>query len=140
MKKKSSVNKINFPKLYKLKVINNNKGNILKFFKKNDLEIGELYFSWINKNFIKGWKRHKRFNLNIVVPYGKVQFICFKDPKKKIYKFLIGEHNYKRLLIPSGYWFAFSSLTNSKSLICSLSSNVHDKKEVETKRINLYNF
>ena len=140
MKIKSLLSKNNKPKIFNLKIINNQNGDILKFFKKNDLEIGELYFSWINKNVIKGWKRHKKFNLNIVVPYGMVKFICFNNPNKKIFKFEIGEKNYKRLFIPHGYWFAFMSTNNSKSLVCSLSSKIHDKKEVETQPLNLYKF
>ena len=60
-----------------------------------------MYFSWINKNSIKAWKKHTKMTLNLVVPLGKVKFV-FHNPKQPdvFREETIGEDNYKRLTVP----------------------------------------
>ena len=61
----------------KRKVIGNNKGDILKFLSRQDSffkKFGEIYFTEIFKNKVKGWNYHKKNNCLLSVPYGKVQF------------------------------------------------------------------
>ena len=63
-----------------LKIISNPKGDIFKVIKKNDagfVSFGEVYFSTVNKNEIKGWKKHRKMTLNIVVPIGEIKFVIF---------------------------------------------------------------
>ena len=65
-----------------LKKIYHPKGDILHGIKKIDkgyLGFGEAYFSTINYNEIKGWNRHKRMTLNLVVPIGSVKFVIYDD-------------------------------------------------------------
>ena len=50
-------------KVFKLKKIKNNLGNITKFINKNDKffkKFGEVYFSDIKKDKEKGWNLHKK--------------------------------------------------------------------------------
>ena len=59
-----------------LKKIDTNGGNVLHYLKSTDEgfnQFGEVYFSWINKNAIKAWKKHTKMTLNLVVPFGKVK-------------------------------------------------------------------
>ena len=54
-----------------LKQIYNSKGDIFHAMKKSDKGFngfGEAYFSTILKGEIKGWKKHTRMTLNIIVP------------------------------------------------------------------------
>ena len=56
-----------------LKKINNSKGDILHALKKSDPDFsnfGEAYFSIIKKGEIKGWNRHKKMTINLIVPVG----------------------------------------------------------------------
>ena len=71
----------------KLNEISTNGGNILKYLDKehtNFVSFGETYFSCINFDFIKGWKRHKKATLNIAVLVGEIKFVIFDDRKKKL--------------------------------------------------------
>ena len=70
-------------KVINASVINDNKGDILKFVNKNDKffkGFGEIYFSEIKKNKIKGWNYHKKNYCLFSVPFGKVIFY-FKKKK-----------------------------------------------------------
>ena len=67
-------------KLTTLKRVFNEKGDIFHVMKKSDEGFngfGEAYFSSINKNTIKGWKKHTLMTLNIVVPIGEIEFVVF---------------------------------------------------------------
>ena len=58
---------INFEKN---KIIKNPKGNIIKYLSKKDKiykGFGEVYFSEIKKNKIKGWNLHKKYTCIITV-------------------------------------------------------------------------
>ena len=71
-------------KIFKQKVVNNKKGDILKFLSKRDFffkKFGETYFTEVKKNKTKGWNYHKKNNCIIAVPYGKVNF-WFIDGRK----------------------------------------------------------
>ena len=55
-------------KVDKKKVVN---GYIYHGIKSHDLgfkNFGEVYFSFINFNKIKGWKKHTKMTLNLLVP------------------------------------------------------------------------
>ena len=53
-------------------------GDVLHAMKCTDpgfVDFGEAYFSLIDIDAIKAWKRHLRMTLNIMVPLGAVQFV-----------------------------------------------------------------
>ena len=47
----------------------------------NYTQFGEIYFSTINPNAIKAWRRHKVMTANITVIIGEVRIILFDDRK-----------------------------------------------------------
>ena len=66
-----------------LKKIKTKEGDIIKYLdkgKKYFNKFGEIYFSKINKGYIKGWNLHKKTKCYITVPYGSVTFVL-KDLK-----------------------------------------------------------
>ena len=59
-------------------------GNVFHAMKNTDdgyNGFGEVYFSKIEPNAIKAWKRHKEMTLNLVVPVGKIRFVLYDDRK-----------------------------------------------------------
>ena len=130
---------INFKKIkfYKKKVIFNPKGNIMKYMNQNDkhyVKFGEIYFTWIKKNYLKGWKFHTKMHINLTVPVGKIRCI-FQDKKsKKQSNFNLSEKNFGTLYVPPKIWFAFQNLDKKKnSLLVNFSNIVHDKNETINK-------
>ena len=120
-------------KVINLKIIKNKKGDILKYLSKKDnffSKFGEVYFSEIYKNKIKGWNLHTKNTCMIVVPSGKVQFTLIKNKQKKQKKITIGRKNYKLLIIPPGIWFSFKSLTNT-SLVVNCIDRPHSPNEAK---------
>ena len=116
-------------KVINASIINNNKGDILKFVNKNDKffkGFGEIYFSEIKKNKIKGWNYHKKNHCLFSVPFGKVIFYFKKKNKTK--KVTIGKDKYQLILLPPKIWFSFTSLTKL-SIVANIIKTPHDNKE-----------
>ena len=69
-------------KVEKNKIIKNQKENIIKYLSKKDKiykGFGEVYFSEIKKNKIKGWNLHKKYTCIITVPVGNVEFTVLSN-------------------------------------------------------------
>jgi dTDP-4-dehydrorhamnose 3,5-epimerase len=130
---------INFKKIkfYKKKVIFNPKGNIMKYMNQNDkhyVKFGEIYFTWIKKNYLKGWKFHTKMHMNLTVPVGKIRCIFYDKKSNKKSIFNLSEKNFGTLYVPPKIWFAFQNLDKKKnSLLVNFSNIVHDKNETINK-------
>lgn len=125
-----------------LKKIYHPKGDILHCMKKSDIGFegfGEAYFSVINQGEIKGWKKHKKMTLNIIVPVGAIEFVIFDDNKNEFFNIKISQNNYQRLTIKSGLWLAFRGM-KKKNILLNLSNIEHNPKEVEDLNLTEINY
>lgn len=115
-----------------LKTIENPKGNIYHALKRSDssfINFGEAYFSSINFNEIKGWKKHTRMNLNLVVINGEVRFVVYNELTMKFSEYKLSRNNYKRLTVPPGFWVAFQGLSLNENLLLNIADIEHDPRE-----------
>lgn len=117
-------------------------GDVLHGMKRGDqgfVDFGEAYFSQIEKDAIKAWKRHLRMTLNFVVPVGAVQFVFIDDEGAKREE-VIGLDRYVRLTVPPGLWFGFRGLVAPYSLLMNIADIPHDPAEVERKELGEIQF
>ena len=129
--------------LTELKTINHPQGDIYHAMKKSDEGFegfGEAYFSTINKNEIKGWKKHLKMTMNIIVPIGEVSFVLFDDRENSnsvnnFFSIKLSPSNYYRLTLPVGIWHAFKGHNHDLNLILNVADIEH--KPDETIRIDL---
>ena len=120
-------------KVSKLKIIKVPQGNIMKALNKSELKkwtFGEAYFSKIKFGKIKAWKYHKKMNLQLVVPSGKVKFVFFSKKNNKFKVIEIGEKKYSRITVPAKIWFGFKGVSKKESIILSITNIKHNKKEI----------
>jgi dTDP-4-dehydrorhamnose 3,5-epimerase len=120
---------INNIKIIDRSIIKNINGDILKYVNKNEKffkGFGEVYFSEIKQNKIKGWNYHKKNYCLFSVPFGKVIFYFKKGNKSK--KVIIGKNNYRLILLPPRIWFSFASLVKL-SVVANIIKIPHDDKE-----------
>ena len=135
---------INEIKTTLLSIIETEGGEVLHAMKKSDQGFsgfGEAYFSSIEPQAIKGWKRHRQMVLNLVVPVGSVRFILFDDRDKQnnINQFkeviLSRVGGYARLTIPPMIWVGFQGLSRQTSLVLNIADIEHLPEEVERKEL-----
>ncbi|BFM42300.1 dTDP-4-dehydrorhamnose 3,5-epimerase [Flavobacterium sp. CFS9] len=124
-----------------LKKIHHPKGDVFHGMKKSDpgfFGFGEAYFSTINSEDTKPWKKHFDMTLNFVVPIGEIRFVIYDDreysmTKNCFFDVTLGDNNYQRITIPPGVWVAFSGKGKSYNLLLNLASIEHDPNEIERK-------
>ncbi|GHU71039.1 hypothetical protein FACS189413_12220 [Bacteroidia bacterium] len=131
--------------LYPLKRIPVEKGDILHALKSTDAGytgFGEVYFSQIEQGAVKGWKRHNRMTLNIVVPVGAIRFIVYDDrpgsstngQREEI--ILSPDTNYQRLTVAPGLWMAFEGIAEGISILMDIIPEAHDPSETDKKELS----
>ena len=118
-------------KIIKLKISTNPKGGVLKYLtRKNKYfkKFGEVYFTEIKKNKVKGWNFHKKCWCLLAVPYGKVKFTFAENINSKKKTIIIGKKNYSLIVVPPRIWFNFMSIKKI-SLVVNTLNHVHNKNE-----------
>ena len=119
-------------------MINHPKGDIYHAMKKSDEGFegfGEAYFSTINKDEIKGWKKHLKMTMNIIVTVGVVTFVLFdhrenSNSVNNFFSVTLSPSNYYRLTVPPGIWYAFKGHNHDLNLILDVADMEHKPDEI----------
>lgn len=90
---------------------------------------GEAYFSTVLLGITKGWKRHERMTLNLVVPVGTIEFHLRSCDGYVSDHVRLGEAFYARLTVPPGVWMAFTGVSGSLNLLLNVANIPHDPEE-----------
>jgi dTDP-4-dehydrorhamnose 3,5-epimerase len=121
------------------------KGDLFHALKSTDegyCGFGEAYFTQIKSGKAKGWKRHNRMTLNLVVVYGKVTFVLYDDradsPTQGEFQAitLSPQENYQRLTVAPGLWMAFYGADTETSLLMDIIPEPHDPAEADRKELS----
>ncbi len=127
-----------------LKKIENPKGDVYHALKNNDTGyagFGEAYFSTVKAGEIKGWKKHKIMNMNLIVPAGTIKFVLYDGREESIsngqfMQITLSPINYLRLTVPPNIWMAFQGTGSPLNLLLNISDILHDPKESENILLN----
>lgn len=114
-----------------LKQIYHPKGDVFHVMKKSDFGFegfGEAYFSTINQGDIKGWKKHTRMTLNLVVPIGEIEFVIYNEVTKEFFTTKLSYKNYQRLTIKPNLWVGFKGI-DAYNMLLNLANLEHDPTE-----------
>ena len=131
--------------LHPLRQIAVPKGDVWHAFKCSDegfVGFGEAYFSQIQHRAVKGWKRHNRYVMNLVVVSGRIRFVIYDDRAGSTTYGQIDEvelspnGDYQRLTVPAGLWMAFQGIDDGVNMLMDLIPEIHDSAESDTKDIN----
>ncbi len=128
--------------LHSLKHIVVPKGDIYHALKSTDegfAGFGEAYFSCIEHGEAKGWKRHNRMTLNLIVPIGAVKFVVYDDREDSetfgCFEEIVlsPKDNYQRLTLAPGLWMAFYGVGEGVSMLMDIIPEPHDPTEASRK-------
>ncbi len=127
------------------KIISVGAGDVLHCIKNDSvgyINFGEVYFSEINSNCIKAWKKHKLITSNIVVPVGKVKFILVDETNEKLEyrEYIMSKDNYYRLTIPPKVWYGFMGISSSTSLVVNIIDDKHNPLESESADLKKFKY
>ncbi len=131
--------------LHPLKHITVPKGDVYHALRSTDegyCGFGEVYFSEVEHGAVKGWKRHNRMTLNIVVVSGAIGFVVYDDREGsptygRFMDFVLSPvGDYSRLTLAPGLWMAFYGVGEGCSKLMDLIPELHDPDEADRKDLS----
>src|SRR5689334_21048133 len=98
-------------KVVPLKQLPDERGTVMHMLKRTDphfIAFGEIYFTTVYPNVVKGWHLHERMILNYACIAGAVNLVMFDDRENsptsgELQELVIGpQQNYSLVQIPTG--------------------------------------
>jgi len=116
-----------------LRRIPDERGTVHHMLKSTDphfLGFGEIYFTTIYRDVVKGWHRHREMTLNYAVPVGRIKLVLFDDrddspTRGQFDEHFLGPDDYSLVQIPPGVWNGFKGMTDM-ALIANCCTHPHD--------------
>ena len=102
------------------------------------LGFGEAYFTTVHHGHTKGWKRHEKMVLNLVVSVGDVTFFIHDQNVNRTFFITIGDSNYSRLTVPPGLCVAFTGVGLELNMVLNVASTPHDPAESVSYPLNMF--
>jgi dTDP-4-dehydrorhamnose 3,5-epimerase len=121
-------------KIISLQRIPDERGTILHMLKCTDAhftQFGEIYFSTIYKDVIKGWHKHKEMTLNYACISGRIKLVLYDDrnsspTKDTLIEIFLGIDNYSLVVIPPDVWNGFKGMSEPYAIVANCCSHPHD--------------
>jgi len=121
----------------KLNKIEDERGAIFHMLRSDDpefKEFGEIYFSKVYKDYVKGWHIHEKMTLNYAVVSGNIKLVLYDaregETKCEVMEIEVGDDNYVLVSVPPGVWNGFKGLTK-EALVANCATMPHDPNEIK---------
>lgn len=122
-----------------LRQIPDERGKIMHMLRADDPhfeKFGEIYFSVVYPDVIKGWHLHTKMTLNYAVVSGMIKLVLYdareESPTKgELQELYIGEDNYALVRIPSGIYNGFKGIGVEPAIVANCSDIPHDLEEIQ---------
>lgn len=128
-------------KIRTLAEIKDTRGSVKHFIKSTDddfVSFGEVYFSTVNFNVVKGWKKNLDVDQNFCCIQGTIKVVIYDDrdysaSSGAIQEIVLNsETTHSRLTIPKDLWYSFKCCSEETSTILNLISVPHQLNRVKT--------
>jgi dTDP-4-dehydrorhamnose 3,5-epimerase len=124
--------------VFPLRQIPDERGKIMHMLRRNDShfeEFGEIYFSVVYPDVVKGWHLHKVMTLNYAVVSGMIKLVLYDDREEsptrgELQEMFIGDSNYVLVKIPPGVWNGFKGIGTVPAIVANCSTIPHDPEEI----------
>ena len=122
-----------------LRRIPDERGTIMHMLKNSDPwfdSFGEIYFSTVYPEVVKGWHIHHRMTLNYCVIVGSIKLVLYDDrpespTRGEVNEIYIGTENYNLVKIPPLIWNGFKGVGSNTAILANCSSAPHAPTEIE---------
>ena len=110
------------------------RGTILHMLKRTDehfLEFGEIYFTTIYREVVKGWHQHREMTLNYACIFGRVKIVLYDDREDSptqgaLQEIFLGPDNHSLVIIPPGIWNGTKGLNAPFAILANCCTHPHD--------------
>lgn len=120
------------------------RGAVYHMLKRTDphfLEFGEIYFSTVYPDAVKGWHKHREVTLNYACPVGRIKLVLYDDRPHSathgtLMEVFLGPDSYSLVVIPPEVWNAFKGMSEPFALVANCCTHPHDPSR--TTRLDPY--
>jgi dTDP-4-dehydrorhamnose 3,5-epimerase len=117
-----------------LRRIPDERGTVMHMLKRTDphfLEFGEIYFSTVYRDVVKGWHRHREMTLNYACVFGRIKLVLYDErddssTRGDIAEFFLGPDDYSLVVIPPGIWNGFKGMKEPYAIVANACTHPHD--------------
>ena len=121
-----------------LRRIPDERGTIFHMLRRDDphfIEFGEIYFTSIYRDVIKGWHRHADMTLNYACLWGRVKLVLYDDregsaTRGSLMERFLGPDDYSLVVIPPLVWNGLKGMEDV-SLVANCATHPHDPTRTE---------
>jgi len=121
-----------------LRQIPDERGKVMHMLRADDphfTQFGEIYFSMVYPQVIKGWHIHSVMTLNYAVIVGRIKLVLFDDrvgsrTRGRIQELFLGESNYNLVTVPPNVWNGFKGEGLVPSIVANCATHPHDPLEI----------
>ena len=99
-------------------------------------QFGEIYFSTVYPNVVKGWHLHRRMTLNYAVVSGMIKLVLYDDrdgspTRSEVMELFVGDENYVLVTVPPLVWNGFKGVGTAPAIVANCAPVPHDGAEIE---------
>ncbi len=103
--------------------------------------IGEIYFSTIYRNVVKGWHRHREMTLNYACVFGRIKLVLHDDranspTRGATQEIFLGPDQHSLVQIPPGVWNGFKGMSEPCAIVANCCTHAHDSSGSRTERLD----
>lgn len=117
-----------------LRRIPDERGTIFHMMRSTDPHFerfGEIYFSTIYKDAIKGWHLHREMTLNYACMSGRIKLVIYDDrpgssTRGELMEIFLGPDNYSLVAIPPEVWNGFKGMSEPAAIVANCCTHAHD--------------
>jgi len=121
-----------------LRRIPDERGTIYHMLRRTDphfREFGEIYFTSIYRDVVKGWHRHRLMTLNYACIWGRIKLVLYDEREGSptsghLVERFLGPDDYSLVVIPPGIWTGFKGMADV-SLVANCATHPHDPSLTE---------
>ena len=128
-------------KITPLKQIEDERGKVMHMLRndsKSFTKFGEIYFSTVHPNKVKGWHLHSKMTLNYAVVFGEIKLVLYdvrpnSKTKGQLQEFFLSQKNYKLISVPPLIWNGFMGIGNKTAIVANCADLPYDDTEIKRK-------
>jgi dTDP-4-dehydrorhamnose 3,5-epimerase len=117
-----------------LRRIPDERGTVMHMLRATDthfIQFGEIYFSTVYRDVIKGWHCHREMTLNYACVFGRIKLVIYDErpdspTQGEVMEVFLGPDSYSLVIIPPGLWNGFKGMSDPYAIVANCCTHAHD--------------
>jgi dTDP-4-dehydrorhamnose 3,5-epimerase len=117
-----------------LRRIPDERGTVMHMLRATDphfVQFGEIYFSTIYREVVKGWHRHREMTLNYACVFGRVRIVLYDEregspTRGELQEIFLGPDNHSLVVVPPEVWNGFKGMNDPFAIVANCCTHAHD--------------